>query len=70
MYVSGGGCTQSYAVNVRTYAMVPEQQLPPEATAVSQTMISITWQGPLRPNGPNIRYELSRLLVRQPLDRK
>lgn len=70
LLLEGGGCTQSYPVNVRTHAMVPEGQQPPEATPVSQTLISVAWQAPQRPNGPNIKYELSRLLIRQPLDRK
>ncbi|KAH3846702.1 hypothetical protein DPMN_089004 [Dreissena polymorpha] len=65
---TSGGCTQSYAVNVRTHAMVPIGQLPPEATPVSQTMITLLWEGPGKPNGPNVRFELSRLHIRQPLD--
>ncbi|XP_053408878.1 usherin-like [Mercenaria mercenaria] len=65
---TSGGCTQSYPLSVRTHATVPEGQLAPVTTPVSQTMISIVWQGPERPNGPNIRYELSRLLLRVPLD--
>jgi len=66
----GGGCTESYPVNVRTHATVPGGQSAPEATPVSQSIISLTWQPPKQPNGPNIRYELSKKLLRQPLDRK
>ncbi|XP_052767673.1 usherin-like isoform X2 [Mya arenaria] len=65
---TSGGCTQSYPVNVRTHATVPEGQDPPEATPVSQSMISLVWHWPSKPNGPNIKFELSRKLLRQPLD--
>ena len=69
-FIVGGGCTQSAPVLTRTHATVPEGQLPPVTTAVSQSMISVVWQGPSLPNGPNVRFELSRLKIREPLNRK
>jgi usherin len=50
--------------------MVPEGQGPPLAIEISQTIISVAWQAPTRGNGPNIRFELSRMKLRQPLEGK
>jgi usherin len=50
--------------------MVPEGQGPPLAIEISQTIISVAWQAPTRGNGPNVRFELSRMKLRQPLEGK
>ncbi|KAK7487113.1 hypothetical protein BaRGS_00021608, partial [Batillaria attramentaria] len=65
---TNGGCTESLPASARTDAAVPSGVDPPSATAVSQSAISITWTAPSRPGGPNLRYELSRKKVRQPLE--
>ncbi|XP_060070524.1 usherin-like [Ylistrum balloti] len=62
-----GGCTESPAVSVRTDPTIPEGQDPPIPHPVSQNMIAIAWQGPSLTNGPNIRFELSRMKILQPL---
>ncbi|ELU01149.1 hypothetical protein CAPTEDRAFT_219707 [Capitella teleta] len=65
---SDGGCSESPAVVVITSPSVPQGQAPPNPTPHSQTFISVVWAAPSLPNGPNIRYELSRLKIRQPLE--
>lgn len=39
-------------------------------TPISDSYISVLWRPPIRPNGPNLRYELARSKIRQPLDRE
>ncbi|XP_048258912.1 usherin-like [Haliotis rufescens] len=65
---TSGGCTESIGVTKMTSPDIPDGQQPPTPTAVSQSMISILWQRPTRPNGPTLRYELARQKIRQPLD--
>ncbi|KAL5008917.1 hypothetical protein ScPMuIL_014498, partial [Solemya velum] len=65
---TSAGCTESVPAKVRTDGAIPEGLLPPVPTPISQNMISVLWQPPDRSNGPNLRYELSRKKVRQPLD--
>uniref|UniRef100_A0A2C9JJ39 Usherin n=1 Tax=Biomphalaria glabrata TaxID=6526 RepID=A0A2C9JJ39_BIOGL len=65
---TSGGCTESVATLVTTTSAIPSGLGAPVPTAISQSRISILWQPPLSPNGPNITYELSRIKVRQPLD--
>ncbi|XP_077990481.1 usherin-like [Glandiceps talaboti] len=64
---TGGGCSESDAVSVTTDAAMPEGLAPPRANAITQNYISVLWDHPTRPNGPNVRYELSRMKIRQPL---
>ena len=66
--MTDAGCTESTVVTVRTDPTVPEGQDPPLPIEVSQTIISVAWTGPYRNNGPNIRYELSRMKLKQPLE--
>ena len=63
-----GGCTESTPAVATTLAAVPSGQSPPTATAISQSAVSVLWQPPAGPNGPNLRYELARRKIRQPLD--
>ena len=63
-----GGCTEGIATEITTDPTLPSGQELPVATPISDSYISIIWEPPLRPNGPNIRYELGRSKIRQPLD--
>ncbi|KAK3093068.1 hypothetical protein FSP39_010666 [Pinctada imbricata] len=63
-----GGCTESVAVPVRTDPTVPEGQSPPVPSVMSQTLITLTWQPPKMANGPNVRFELARMKLKQPLE--
>ena len=65
---AAGGCTESTPAVATTLAAVPSGQSPPTATAISQSAVSVLWQPPAGPNGPNLRYELARRKIRQPLD--
>ena len=65
-----GGCTESGPTVVVTSPSLPAGVRPPVATPHSSTFISVAWTPPLQPNGPNVRYELVRTKLRQPLDRK
>ncbi|XP_053315134.1 usherin [Spea bombifrons] len=62
-----GGCTESPPTQVTTYPAPPEGINPLTATPISETFITVSWQPPSRPNGPNIRYELLRRKILQPL---
>ena len=64
---TGGGCSESDPVAIATEADLPAGLEAPGATAITQNYISVLWTPPTRPNGPNIRYELSRMKLRQPL---
>ncbi|ESO94175.1 hypothetical protein LOTGIDRAFT_118598, partial [Lottia gigantea] len=65
---TSGGCSESVAVPVKTLAAIPGGIAAPNPIAVSQLIISITWQPPSQPNGQIIAYELSRQKIAQPLD--
>ncbi|XP_076463865.1 usherin-like [Babylonia areolata] len=65
---TSGGCTESAPTTVRTNTTVPSGQSPPSVTAISRSAVSALWQPPSGPNGPNLRYELARRKIRQPLD--
>nr|XP_006813188.1 PREDICTED: usherin [Saccoglossus kowalevskii] len=64
---TGGGCTESNSVVITTDSDLPEGLDEPVATAITQNYIAVVWTPPNRPNGDNIRYELSRMKIRQPL---
>jgi len=70
MDVTDGGCTESPATVVRTSPAPPDDVTAPVATPISQSSISVVWQSAGRPNGPNVRYELARIKLLQPLDSK
>jgi len=69
-YVTDGGCTESPATVVRTSPAPPDDVTVPVATPISRSYISVVWRAAGRPNGPNIRYELARMKILQPLDSK
>lgn len=54
-----GGCTESLPTNVATLSTVPQGVSPLSVTPISESFIAISWQPPLRPNGPHLRYALS-----------
>ncbi|XP_044147224.1 usherin [Bufo gargarizans] len=62
-----GGCTESLPTYVTTQSAPPEGIRPLSVIPVSDTFIAISWQPPSRPNGPDIRYELLRRTILQPL---
>ncbi|XP_056424309.1 usherin isoform X1 [Hyla sarda] len=62
-----GGCTESLPTYATTQSAPPEGIRPLSVIPVSDTFIAISWQPPLRPNGPDIRYELLRRTILQPL---
>ncbi|GAB0187409.1 usherin [Grus japonensis] len=62
-----GGCTESLPTSVTTPSTVPQGVSPLSVTPVSESFIVISWQPPLRPNGPHLRYELLRRKIQQPL---
>ncbi|XP_060102758.1 usherin [Heteronotia binoei] len=62
-----GGCTESLPTHVTTHPALPQGISSLSVTPVSESFIAISWQTPSRPNGPNIRYELLRRKIQQPL---
>uniref|UniRef100_W5NGL3 Usherin n=1 Tax=Lepisosteus oculatus TaxID=7918 RepID=W5NGL3_LEPOC len=62
-----GGCTESLPTFVTTLPSIPQGLHPLSVIAVSQSFLAISWQSPSRPNGPNLRYELLRRKIYQPL---
>ena len=65
-----GGCTESPQISVQTQLSRPGGVSPPQPIVLSQTYIAVQWQPPSLPNGPNIRYTLTRMKIRQPLASK
>ncbi|XP_055465169.1 usherin [Psammomys obesus] len=61
-----GGCTESLPTFAATHPALP-QELAPLSAIPSESDIKISWQPPAKPNGPNLRYELLRRKIRQPL---
>ncbi|MGH0120774.1 UNVERIFIED_CONTAM: hypothetical protein FKN15_027140 [Acipenser sinensis] len=62
-----GGCTESLPTSVTTLPTIPQGLSPLSVTIVSESFLVASWQPPSRPNGPNLRYELLRRKIRQPL---
>ncbi|KAM5206303.1 usherin isoform 2-T2 [Hipposideros larvatus] len=62
-----GGCTESLPTRVTTHPTLPHDVRPLSAIPLSESCVSISWQPPSRPNGPNLRYELLRRKIQQPL---
>lgn len=50
-----GGCTESLPTSVTTPSTAPEGISPLSVTPISESFIAISWQPPLRPNGPHLR---------------
>ncbi|XP_045715406.1 usherin [Phyllostomus hastatus] len=62
-----GGCTESLPTRVTTHPSLPEDVHPLSAVPLSESCVGISWQPPSRPNGPDLRYELLRRKIQQPL---
>ncbi|XP_072265966.1 usherin isoform X2 [Pyxicephalus adspersus] len=62
-----GGCTESQPTLVTTQPAPPEGVGPLSLVPVSETFIAVSWQPPSRPNGPDVRFELLRRTILQPL---
>lgn len=50
-----GGCTESLPTSVTTPSTVPQGVSPLSVTLISESFIALSWQPPLRPNGPHVR---------------
>lgn len=50
-----GGCTESLPTSVTTPSAAPQSVSPLSVTPISESFIAISWQPPLRPNGPHLR---------------
>ncbi|XP_016076620.1 PREDICTED: usherin [Miniopterus natalensis] len=62
-----GGCTESLPTLVTTQPALPQDVHPLSVVPLSESCVGISWQAPSRPNGPNLRYELLRRKIQQPL---
>ncbi|KAM4814939.1 usherin-like, partial [Thomomys bottae] len=62
-----GGCTESLPTCVTTHPALPQEVSPLSVIPLSDSYVAISWQPPSRPNGPNLRYELLRQKIQQPL---
>ncbi|XP_075060358.1 usherin [Mixophyes fleayi] len=62
-----GGSTESLPTLVTTPSAPPEGISPLSVIPVSETFMAVSWHPPSRPNGPDIRYELLRRTILQPL---
>ncbi|XP_025748029.1 usherin [Callorhinus ursinus] len=62
-----GGCTESLPTHVTTHPTLPQGINPLLAIPLSESYVGISWQPPSRPNGPDLRYELLRRKIQQPL---
>lgn len=62
-----GGCTESLPTSATTHPALPQELAPLSAVPISESYVGISWQPPSKPNGPNLRYELLRRKIQQPL---
>ncbi|XP_041578632.1 usherin [Vulpes lagopus] len=62
-----GGCTESLPTQVTTHPTLPQGINPLLVIPLSESYVGISWQPPSRPNGPDLRYELLRRKIQQPL---
>ncbi|XP_052593935.1 usherin [Peromyscus californicus insignis] len=62
-----GGCTESLPTSATTHPALPQELAPLSAVPLSESYVGISWQPPSKPNGPNLRYELLRRKIQQPL---
>ncbi|XP_078086591.1 usherin [Mustelus asterias] len=62
-----GGCTESLPSEIITHPTIPQGISPLVVIPISESFITVSWQPPTRPNGPNVRYELLRHKSKQPL---
>ncbi|KAM6217822.1 usherin isoform 2-T2 [Rhynchocyon petersi] len=62
-----GGCTESLPTHVTTLPTLPQDVSLLSVVPLSESHVGISWQPPSKPNGPNLRYELLRRKIQQPL---
>ncbi|XP_040491950.1 usherin [Ursus maritimus] len=62
-----GGCTESLPTHMTTHPTLPQGINPLLVIPLSESYVGISWQPPSRPNGPDLRYELLRRKIQQPL---
>ncbi|XP_006890633.1 PREDICTED: usherin [Elephantulus edwardii] len=62
-----GGCTESLPTHVTTHPALPQDLSLLSVVPLSESYVGISWQPPSKPNGPNLRYELLRCKIQQPL---
>ncbi|EHB00446.1 Usherin [Heterocephalus glaber] len=62
-----GGCTESSPTLVTTRPAAPQGVSPLSVTPLSESYVGVSWQPPSNPNGPDLRYELLRCKIQQPL---
>ncbi|KAG3258086.1 usherin, transcript variant X1 [Ictidomys tridecemlineatus] len=62
-----GGCTESLPTYVTTDPTLPQEVGPLSVIPLSESYVGISWQPTSKPNGPNLRYELLRRKIQQPL---
>ncbi|NP_067383.3 usherin precursor [Mus musculus] len=61
------GCTESPPTLATTHPAPPQELAPLSVILLSESDVGISWQPPSKPNGPNLRYELLRCKIQQPL---
>ncbi|XP_032771366.1 usherin [Rattus rattus] len=62
-----GGCMESLPTFATTHPALPQELAPLSISLLGQSYVGISWQPPSKPNGPNLRYELLRRKIQQPL---
>ncbi|XP_013375386.1 PREDICTED: usherin isoform X1 [Chinchilla lanigera] len=62
-----GGCTESLPTLVTTHPAEPQGISPLSVIPLTESYVGVSWQPPSKPNGPNLRYELVRRKIQQPL---
>nr|KAF6302646.1 hypothetical protein mPipKuh1_018529 [Pipistrellus kuhlii] len=62
-----GGCTESSPTHFTTPPSLPQGVQPLSVVPLSESNAMASWQPPSRPNGPDLRYELLRRKIQQPL---
>ncbi|KAG8518223.1 Usherin, partial [Galemys pyrenaicus] len=62
-----GGCTEHLSAQITTQPALLQHVNPLLVILISESYVGISCQPPLRPKGPNLRYELLRCKIQQPL---
>ncbi|XP_070813494.1 usherin [Pituophis catenifer annectens] len=62
-----GGCTKSLPTYMVTLPTFPQNISSVTVTPINESVITVHWQPPSKPNGHHIRYELLRRKIQQPL---
>ncbi|XP_039192169.1 usherin isoform X7 [Crotalus tigris] len=62
-----GGCTKSLPTYMVTLPTFPQNISSVTVTPINESVITVYWQPPSKPNGHHIRYDLLRRKIQQPL---